>query len=241
MSVHRIAAEHIPETGEIVAIEGEEAHHALRVKRVVQGETLELLDGRGIIARGRVEGSEKIGKRDGWRLMVRVMERRSIAPDRPRLEVFGSTPKGPRVEEMIDQLSQVGVAAWHPLRCARTEVDPRAGKMGRLVRHAAEACKQCGRAWTMEIGTSVGFEEALRAPEGTSLVIGHVSGGAYVPTGAEAIRLLIGPVGDFTDGELARAREAGASIVKVGPHVMRIETATLAASAVILDHERRAR
>jgi len=161
-----------------------------------------------------------------------------IPPVEPRLEVWASSPKGPRLESMIDGLSQAGAAAWAPLSTQRTVVEPGAGKLDRMHRLAAEASKQAGRAWDLEILPGGDLAAALAGP---AVVVAHASGGPYRPGGAAMIRLLIGPEGGWTVDELARARAGGASVASFGPHIMRIETAAVVAAAIVLDRETRFR
>lgn len=239
--MHRVLVERIDVgPGGTIAIEGDEARHALRVKRLRVGEGVELMDGRGTIAAGVVaEGAAGGGGRRGEHepLLVRVERVKRVEPARPRVEVWSAAPKGSRIDEMVDQLSQVGAAAWRPLETARGVVDPREHKLERLNRIAAEAGKQCGRAWTMTIGAKAGLAEALRPEAGTMVVIADASGEAWnanMTSAAKAIRLLVGPEGGWTEDEVAAAKHAGTAIARFGPHVMRIETAAVAACAVIM-------
>ncbi|MCC6284755.1 MAG: 16S rRNA (uracil(1498)-N(3))-methyltransferase [Phycisphaerales bacterium] len=244
MTHHRVLIPSSVQAGATLDISGEEAHHALRVRRLAPGAVLELLDGEGAIALSVLEATDKRGKHD-WHMRVRIDEVRHMPPPHPRLEVCASAPKGEASEQLVDQLSQAGAWSWSPLVCARTEVDPREGKLERLERHAREASKQCGRAWRLRVEPRITLDDALAEARGApaddpcTLVLAHVSGTPYVPTGSRRIRLLVGPVGDFEEREIDAARRAGARIACFGEHVMRIETACLAAAAVILDHERR--
>jgi 16S rRNA (uracil1498-N3)-methyltransferase len=236
MARHRILIQTPPlplAPGPLV-VEGDEAHHAARVKRLQPGDALEVLDGRGMVGDALVAQITK--ERGVWRMSLEVRAVRREEPVRPRLEVCCPAPKGPRLADMIDGLSQAGAAAWMPLETARAITEPRAGKLERLDRTALEAAKQCGRAWVLEIGEAITLEAALR--EGGLVLVADASGGTYQKTGAARIRLLLGPEGGWTDQELASARAAGASIASFGPHVMRIETAAVVATGVILDRER---
>ncbi len=237
MGMHRITVPGADlQEAETLLVDGEEAHHALRVRRLRRGECVEVLDGRGKVARARIAEIEKLGKREGWQMALMVEHVRTEAPIVPRVEIFSEPPKGHELERMIDQLSQLGIARWSPMACERSEVDPRAGKMERLGRIAREASKQCGRAWFLEIGERVSFDEALRGVPGERVVVCHMSGRAWQADGdrVDRVRLLIGPVGDLSEAELARARRAGAEICVFGPLTMRIETACCAAGAVIM-------
>lgn len=104
--------------------------------------------------------------------------------------------------------------------------------MGRLERHAVEAMKQCGRAWVLEIGDAVSFEEALRGDD-VDVVVADASGDRYEASGGREIRVLVGPEGGWTTEELASARASGARVCSFGRHVMRIEVAAVVAAAVV--------
>jgi len=132
---------------------------------------------------------------------------------------------------MIDGLSQVGAASWSMLESERSVTEPREGKMERLERTAMEASKQCGRAWRLEIGGVMKFAEAVRM-EG--VVVADVSGSAYERSGADVVRLLVGPEGGWAPEELQLARARGAAVCRFGPHVMRIETAAVVAAGIIM-------
>lgn len=237
---HRLLIETgLPTPGETLVVVGPEAHHAARVKRVEPGQSLALGDGHGGEAMGRVTAIEKRGRGD-WSMAVVIDRAWTTPPVRPWIEVGSGVPKGPRLELLIDQLSQSGAGAWWPLVVERSVVDPRPGKLGRLPRVAIEAAKQCWRPWLLEIGEGRDLHAALTdgTGGGRRTVLADPSGGAYVPDGSERIRLLIGPEGGWSDRELHAAREAGASVMSIGPHVMRIEAAAPIAVALILDAER---
>lgn len=218
--------------GDAFLIEGDEAHHAARVKRVEVGEVVEVLNGRGLVIGGRVEEIRKKARGDGWEVALRVVEARVVERETPRVEVWSAVPKGDRFEEMIDQLTQVGVAEWSPLHAARSVVDPRQGKLDRVARRALEASKQCGRAWGMDLGPGGGLDEALRG-FGTRVVIADAMGEAYRRSGAACIRVLVGPEGGWAPEEVDRARAAGATVARFGSHVLRLETAAVVAAAVV--------
>ncbi|MEL6498917.1 MAG: RsmE family RNA methyltransferase [Planctomycetota bacterium] len=219
--------------GIIMEILGDEAHHAARVKRVEPGQPLELLDGAGAVAQAEVAQIVKLGKKAGWALHARINTVTRYPQPTPRVVVNTAVPKGPRIESMIDQLSQVGVAAWSPLACARSVVDPRAGKLDRMTRVALEAAKQSGRTWAMEILNGLTFPAAIAR----GAVIADASGEPYQPTGADDVTLLVGPEGGWTDAELNQARAAGVTIAGFGRHVMRIETAAVVAAGIVLSAE----
>ncbi len=235
MTAHRIHVDDpVPPPQTELVIGGTEARHAIRVKRLESGDPVEILDGRGRIASGRVAGSAK-GRNGEWELTVAIEGVRIAEPNSPRIEVWAAPPKGSRIEEMIDGLSQAGAAAWMPLISARTVVEPRPHKLERLARVAAESSKQCGRAWLLEVGEGGDLARAL-AP-GAAIVLADASGDRYARCGEPVLRVLIGPEGGWTNEEIATARAAGAKVARFGPHAMRIETAAVVAAAIIAQAE----
>ncbi|MCC6660652.1 MAG: 16S rRNA (uracil(1498)-N(3))-methyltransferase [Phycisphaerales bacterium] len=210
-------------------IGGEEARHAARVKRLDLGEPVEVLDGMGSIASGAVTAIDK--EYDGWVVRVNIETVRRIEPIRPAVVVLCPAPKGDRLPQLIEGLSQVGAAAWRPLHAERTVAEPAAARLDRLERIAQESAKQCGRAWTLRIEQSITFTTALALP---SLVMADAGSGPFTPPNSAEIHLLIGPEGGWSDAERAAARAAGAAPASFGPHVMRVETAAVVAAASVL-------
>lgn len=231
MGIHRIyipGCEAVP--GDSIEIRGDEAHHAVRSKRLEVDAPIEILDGSGLRALARITAIEKLGKGE-WQVRAAIERANREDPEGPSLRVLASAPKGPRLEEMIDQLSQVGAASWAPLIAERTVVTPRTGKLKKSERVAMEAAKQCGRSWVLEVGGEIGFDDALRSP---GVIVADASGEPYAPDWSPELTLLIGPEGGFTPDELLRARESGVRIVRFGRHVMRVETAAVVGAGIIL-------
>lgn len=226
--MHTLFIPDTPDNSATLLIEGEEARHALRVKRLREGEPVRVLNGRGLIIDAVVTGT-------GGSLSLAVRARRTAPEISPRLDVWSATPKGPRIAELVEGLAQVGAASWTPMQTRLGVVDPRESKLARLERIVIESCKQCGRAWLMNIGEKRRFEDSL-AP-GPTVVLADARGRPYSRTGASSIRLLIGPEGGFVPEEIAAAERAGAIIARFGPHAMRIETAAIAATAIVLSAE----
>ena len=246
MAIHRVYLDarliSPPRPGELLEIGGDEARHALAVKRLVAGDGVELLDGRGMIASGVVEneGGGRGGR--GAVLRVRVVAVEVAKPMRPRVSVWSAAPKGDRLAGMIEQLAQVGAHSWGMLETSRGVVTPREAKIDRLRRVAAESAKQCGRAFELVIHeapmTIAGVISA--GPKGTVMVADAGGGGvdaalgAAVRGGADEVALVVGPEGGLTSEELAALDGGGAARVSLGPYILRIETAAVVGAAVLV-------
>lgn len=235
MAAHRIfLPAQTLEPGVMISVSGDEAQHATRVKRLTQGDAIEVLNGTGQIASAIIE---RVGSRKEHQLDLRIEAVESHPPPSPRVEVWSAAPKGARLDEMIEGLSQTGCVLWRALICERTIVEPREGKLARLERIAGESAKQCGRAWTMLIGEPVAFGDALAAPGAERVLIADASGAdvhELTRIACRSMRLLVGPEGGLSPAEVAAARAAGIEFVRLGPHIMRIETAAVVGCATLV-------
>jgi 16S rRNA (uracil1498-N3)-methyltransferase len=221
--------------------------HALRVLRLGPGDRLVGLDGAG----GSTELEVARAGRGTLELNEIAPVRRDPAPGEtgaplPWIEVAVPWPKGGRAEEMLDRLTQLGIAAIAPLGCERA--GPHAGELpkgrrDRLDRVLREACKQSGRTWLpllREQDPTQGdarLEAVLLDPGAlVSLphwVLGRVEAGTATWNSARPLLVLVGPEGGCTEAERSAFLTRGAQPVRLGPHVLRVETAAEAAAAVL--------
>lgn len=213
-----------------VQLDADESHHARRVLRMEIGEKIELFDGHGCRATGELlswSGGATI------RLHTATHSPRIC----PRLDVAVTIPKGPRADEMVSQLSQLGVDRLIPLRAERAVVDPRQTKLEKFSRASIESAKQCGRDYLMEIASPGEMEKLLREDYDVKLIAAPGGGGGEELESrlkqAQRVLVLIGPEGGWTDDEREAAVSSGAAAWSLGSHILRIETAACAAAAVI--------
>jgi 16S rRNA (uracil1498-N3)-methyltransferase len=231
---HRLHAERpLTDAGGPVIVSGAEAHHAAVVKRVRVGEPVAIHDGAGGVGFGTVESISGSKKSPELAIIIERVER-SPVPTR-RVEVWSAVPKGDRAGHLIDQLSQVGVGGWRPLVTARSVAEAGEHRLERLQRVAVESMKQSGRAWLMDVGPEASLDEALAGAAVLVAQAGGVPAARHPAAASPSVRVLVGPEGGFTDEELDRLRAGGAELVALGPHVMRIETAAVAAGALLVN------
>lgn len=227
--VDSLALAHV---GSMVELTGEEAHHLVRVRRADVGTLAEAVDGRGVRAGLTVVGVAKQG-REGWAVRCRVDSKSVEAPLAPRIEIWAAPPKGDRLPQMVEQLSQVGASMYVPLQTERGVAEASDTKLDRLRRITHESLKQCGRAWEMEIGDPSPLDAAFGT--GATVLLAAMEGGTWQPpaTPPAVVRVLIGPEGGLSTRELDAARRAGAIDFRLGPHVQRTETAAVCAAALL--------
>jgi 16S rRNA (uracil1498-N3)-methyltransferase len=216
-----------------VWLEGDEAHHLARVCRLGPGTLVEVFDGRG--------GSVAAEVLNVGRAQVELLIKGDLVHDPPAacaLTLATAAPKAQRLDWLVEKATELGVERLVLLTTERSVVEPRAGKVERLRRLVIEASKQCGRSRLMEIETPQPVFTYLAAETASVRVLAQPAGlppaaWPQIDVGAR-VALAIGPEGGFTEGECAAARAAGWQAIGLGPTILRVETAALAACAALM-------
>jgi 16S rRNA (uracil1498-N3)-methyltransferase len=223
--------------GAVVRVEGDEAHHAVAVRRMRIGESLVLTDGHGGLAVGEVEAT---GKRT---LDVRVTSYDAVAEPAPSITVVQALAKGDRGERAVEVLTEIGVARIVPWAAERSVAvwkgDREAKSLARWRATAREAAKQARRPWHPEVADLASSDDivGLIGAADLAVVLHEEADGALgaVPVPESGvIVLVVGPEGGLTADEVATFVEAGAHAVRLGAEVLRTSTAGVAATAAIL-------
>lgn len=227
------------EAGWVVDLDADQARHARRVLRLEDGAHVEVFDGRGRIGQGRLTTGAG-GRKTTAVCLERVW---TEPPATPRIEIAAALPKGSRVDDLVGQLSQLGADLLIPMRTRRSVVDPRPAKLDRLALQAIEHARQCRRAHLLAVDAVTTLDQVLQRPC-DRLLLADPRGdrldvleprASSAPTEPAVVRVLIGPEGGFTDEEEAAILDHAARRWCFGPHVMRIETAAAAATAILRD------
>jgi len=222
-----------PPVGGRFTIEGDEARHLAKVRRLGLGDYVELFDGRGTAVPAEVS---TLG-RDRVELSA-VGEPWAEPPLSCRLTLATAVPKGERFDWLVEKATELGVARLIPILTERSVVDPRSAKLERLRRCVVEAAKQCGRNRLMELDQPTSWNALVGTAQADLRLLAHPNGVSRQrwPQGkaGDSVFLAIGPEGGFSDSEVAQAQELGWSIVGLGSTILRIETAGLVGCASIL-------
>jgi 16S rRNA (uracil1498-N3)-methyltransferase len=214
--------------GQRAALDEGERHH-LRVRRARDGEQVELLDGAGLVATGRLV-------RDGrdWSAEIERAEYRVRSPELTLAVAAGDRD---RFSWVVEKSVELGVSAVVPLESARTRdvgTRVRESHLPKLRRLALESTKQCGAAWVASIESPVSLEEFLARPV-TGLGWVADAEGILPPAMLDRtpVTIIIGPEGGFAAEEQSAITAAGYIPIALGPDVLRFETAALAAAAAV--------
>ena len=233
-----------------LTLRGGEAHHALRVLRVRDGERVVVLDGAGQELHCAVIGQ----KRDA--ISLEVVERKTFPPLPCAITLLQAIPKGKIFESITQKATELGVARIVPILSERvvTHLDSGSAeaKAEKWQQVAVEAIKQCGSAWLPSVEAPVTVKDFLAQPESFELpLVGCLENGSRHPRvwfekffaehrrAPKSIGVWVGPEGDFSAAEYAAIQGAGARPITLGPLVLRVETAATYCLSV-LNYELRA-
>ncbi|MDR1045500.1 MAG: 16S rRNA (uracil(1498)-N(3))-methyltransferase [Candidatus Adiutrix sp.] len=222
-----------PETLEEVFLETDQARHGALVLRLGPGAELEMTGPAGL-APARVSTVGGQGGRPRLGVIRCGPWRRVATLPGPRLALALISAR--RFDWAVEKAAELGASTLYPLLTERGKsggAQPGAVREGRWPRLAEEARKQCGRPDRLEIGPALGFEELLALP-GPGFFLSP-AGGSQGPAVPDPPPLLaVGPEGGFSPGEEEALLKAGFTAWRLGPALLRSETAALAALAVLL-------
>ncbi len=223
--------------GSVVEVSGDEAHHAVAVRRLREGEQVALTDGLGTSVTGSVAST---GKRV---FTVRVDSLAHLTRPEPAITVVQALPKGERGELAVEVLTEVGVdriVPWAASRSVAAWKGERAVKShARWQATAREAAKQSRRSWLPTVSTLASTADVVALIGGADLaVVLHEDATAAlsaleVPASGRIV-VVVGPEGGIAPDELAAFADAGARSVRLGAEVLRTSTAGVVAVAALL-------
>lgn len=223
------------QTGQQTALPAAAAHHAARVLRLSRGDTVCLFDGRG----GEYFATiSRIEKAQVW---VRITEWREVQ----RESSLGVTLAQAlvAVDKMvytIQKAVELGVSAIQPIATQRSVVKLSGERADKRCEHwrqvAVAACEQSGRDRIASVAEIESMPNWLgHCPQGMRLLLSPRATTTLrdLSWTDQAIVLLAGPEGGFTEDEVAAAQTVGFIAVRLGPRILRTETAALAALAAM--------
>ena len=220
----------------LVRLDPEETRHLAQVLRLGVGAHVEVCDGRG---RNFAALVQSLSPREAW-LKVEA-ELPAVGESPLHLTLGIGLAKGDALDMVIRQATEMGVTEIMPFVSERSEApaperqDRRRARWQRLAR---ESLKSSQRSHLPRIGDPQVFAAVLAGPEELKLLFWEEARGGGLeeflqrsrPAG---VRLLIGPEGGFSPREVAQARAAGFLVASLGPRRLKVETAALAALALI--------
>ncbi len=226
----------IPDHG-VCDLPAAQAHHLAHVLRLAPGDPVVLFDGRGAAYDAVIAQSARGAVR------VRVGDRRNEDRESPLCVLLAqAVSSGERMDYTIQKAVELGVAAVQPLLTERCVVRLSGERAEKRVLHwqavAVAACEQCGRNRVPAVHPLLPLRDWLQQPAAAgelrlSLAPEAAAGLRQLDRPAGRVTVLAGPEGGLTAAELDDAAGAGFRPLRLGPRVLRTETAAVALLAAM--------
>jgi 16S rRNA (uracil1498-N3)-methyltransferase len=218
--------------GTLLTLEESAAAHIGKVLRMQAGQLVRLFDGCGNACDAVLEQSDR------KRVSARLGAVERGAPPPLRIELGIGLSRGDRMDYVVQKATELGVHRIVPLHTQRSEVKLDAQREARKWEHwqrvAVSACEQCGTDWLPQIATPStvhDWQQTLDAE--LRLVLAPAEAPLTGTASPRSVALLIGPEGGLDPHEIAAAAAAGFVPTRLGPRILRTETAPVAALAVL--------
>ena len=218
-------------TEQLLLLPVEQSHHLARVLRMRVGQDIHLFNGKGGYYISEINSIQKQG--------VSVIPRAYIQADREsslRITLAQGISRGRHMDYTIQKAVELGVHRLVPLITEHSNFQSSDSKLDNKIDHwqkiIISACEQCGRNTLTEISSPMKLDDLLKAePEVFKIFLEPYSGQSLssVTTNPENLVIISGPEGGFSSEELEKAHRQGCIPVKLGPRVLRTETAAVAA------------
>ena len=223
-----------------VRLSAEDSRHLVQVLRLGIGAVVHLFDGMGMEYEGRVASIDR-----GTVVVSIEVARRNRSESPLEMILLQGFLKEKKMDLLVRQATELGVSRFVPVFARRSVPRPEARRLesrfGRWEKIATEALKQCRRGRIPAIGPACGTDDALALVRHCALkIVFWEEGGrrlneilADIQPPVQSVALLMGPEGGWGAEEIAAAREAGFEVASLGPRILRAETATVAACALL--------
>ncbi|MCP3670284.1 MAG: 16S rRNA (uracil(1498)-N(3))-methyltransferase [Gammaproteobacteria bacterium] len=220
---------------QMITLEPTASSHLIRVLRLRPGAELVLFNGDGYNYRAQLEIATKKGA------TIQVLTRSELEPEADlEIHLYISISKGERMDFAIQKSVEMGVSEITPLFSQRGVVNLKGERLEKRQKHWQQvmiaACEQSGRCRLPTMHNAIVIEQLFETPPaGIKLTLNHRADICLPdldPQG-NSFNILIGPEGGLSEAEILAAQNSSFCGVRLGPRVLRTETAPLAAIAAI--------
>lgn len=223
-----------------IEIIGTDVKHIRDVLRLRVGEEIEI-SSEGTTYTSKIETLEKS------KIIVEIISKNKGTNEPPiDIILYQGLAKGSKMDVIIQKGTEVGIKTFYPLATSRSivkinDIKKEQSKVERWNTIADGAAKQSKRDLIPKVENIISFNEMIDLlKEVENIIVPYEDEKANTikrdlqNINGNKIHLIIGPEGGFDPNEIEKLKEIGASIVTLGPRILRTETAGLVAAAVIL-------
>lgn len=233
MRVSRLHTEQILQPGTVIELDGDHAHYLGKVLRAKPGQQFALFNA----ASGEYLAEVvDVSKRS---VSLRLSDTPARATEALLPTHIGlGLSRGERMDYAIQKATELGVGILSPLFTEHSEVKLSHERADKRVAHwqkvAVSAAEQCGRCTVPVINTPVSIGDWLaQVPVGQGFLLDHTGAAGFSGPQPGQICLLIGPEGGISPEEKAAALNQGFTAVRLGPRILRTETAPVVALTAV--------
>jgi 16S rRNA (uracil1498-N3)-methyltransferase len=235
MRVTRVHVDMPLAAGSRVALPAEAAGYLSRVLRMQPGDDCVLFNGDGRDYPARLLSAGKRGAE------VEILGVHAVDSESPlQLLLVQGIARGEKMDLILQKATELGVSAIVPVTSERSEVRLDDARSAKRLAHwqgiVAAACAQCGRARVPSVAAPQALQAACAGlPPGARFLLdpGAAHSVAALPAPAGACTLAVGPEGGWSTRDRAQLLAAGFTGLRLGPRVLRTETAGIAAIAAL--------
>jgi len=213
-----------------VKLEADSARHIVKVLRMTEGDEVILFNGGG----GEYTAVLSQLYKSTVSLQIGCFHDRNTESSLD-IQLLQAISRGERMDITIQKAVELGVSSIQPLFTSRCNVKLTGDRLTKKIIHwqkiAISACEQSGRNRVPVVYEPLDFQQWLDQSDSSStgLILDPSSGRTCkdLPV-MQKINLLVGPEGGLTETEISKATAGGFTTVRLGPRVLRTETAALA-------------
>lgn len=224
------------EAGQLVLLNESSAHHLRTVLRLKAGQEIMLFNGMGGEYLARIHSIDKKA------LTLEVIQYDAIDRESTlSITLAQGISRGQRMDFSIQKAVELGVTSLQPVATERCAVRQKGGKTDRKSTHwqgvIASAAEQSGRTRFPVLLESTGLKEYLQQTPDSALklVLDPLAndGLCDIKPHSRDVHILIGPEGGLSDQEIKTAKDAGFQPIRMGPRILRTETAGVTVIAIM--------
>lgn len=231
----RIYTEQTLQPDATVELPSNASTHLLKVLRHTEGEQVILFNGDGFNYHSVISSTGKRAK------LCVESKQSGLSPSPLAITLVQGISRGDRMDFSVQKSVELGVQSIQPVFCEKGKVRLNGDRLTKKMQHwqgiIISACEQCGRSDVPQLLNAITLSELLKTKaEHCSLVPAfgeHPSLAAAAHSASGKLSVLIGPESGLSGQEIAQALSANWIACQLGPRVLRTETATMTALAIL--------
>lgn len=234
MRITRFYCPELKPEAQVFTLPADAHRHAVQVLRLKKGDSIRLFDGQGFECEAELI---EVAKRES---RVQLGEQVEVENESPlEITLLQGISRGERMDYALQKAVELGVTRVIPVITERCNVQLSNGREEKRLSHwkgvMVSACEQSGRRFVPELSNVMLLEDALLNCEAEcKLVLEPLARKGFTSVEKQSVlALLIGPEGGLSDEEITQANRMDFQSVRFGPRILRTETATVAALAVV--------